>query len=139
MEPLANGYLSDIAQQVGATSAFLGGFAATMLATLLALQARGRAASWSIAASAVAAVAFIASVMGSLKLVALTHPLAPASVSVGISGVVRALGFLPFIVGLFALLVSIGASGFLRSKRMGWGTSGLAAVGALMVIWSITV
>lgn len=138
MEPLANGYLSDIAQQIGATSAFLGGFAATMLATLLALQAKGRAASWSIAASAVAAVAFIASVMGSIKLVALTHPLAPASVSGAISGVGRTLGFLPFVVGLFALLLSVGASGFLRSKRMGWGTSLLAALGALMVVWAIT-
>jgi hypothetical protein len=137
MLPLANSYLSDLAQQVASTSAFLGGFAATILATLLTLQAKGRAASWSIAASAVASVSFVAAVMGSIRLVALTHPEGPTA-GVAVSGLVRTASLLPFILGLFALLVAIGASGFLRSRRMGWGTATLAGVGALMVGWALT-
>lgn len=135
MLPLANAYLSDLAQQIGATSAFLGGFAATMLTALLGLQVRGRAASWAIAASATASVAFVVSVMMSIRLVALLHPLAPGG---GVqSDASRLFGFLPFMVGLFALLLAIGAGGFLRSRRMGWGTTGLAIVGALLVGWAI--
>lgn len=132
MMPLAPAYLSDLAQQIAATSAFLGGFAATMLATLLALQAKGRAASWSIAASAAASVAFVVAVMGSIKIVMVSHPDAPTA-GMQVSDLARAASLLPFIVGLFSLLIAIGAGGFLRSRRMGWGTAILAGVGALMV------
>jgi hypothetical protein len=135
MLPLDDGYLSDLAQQIGATSAFLGGFAATMLTALLALQARGRAASWSIAASAVASVFFVVAVIGSIKLVVLSHPKAPEGMAA--SGLDRITGVAPFMIGLFALLVAIGASGFLRSRRMGIGTASLAGLGAVMVAWML--
>lgn len=136
MMPLDNAYLSDLAQQIAATSAFLGGFAATMLTALLALQARGRAASWSIAASAIASVAFVVSVMGNIKLVALTHPQGPTA-GAAIPDFARAVSMAPFVLGLFALLVAIGASGFLRSRRMGIGTVVLAGVGAVLVALTI--
>lgn len=44
MPELSPAYLSDLATQIGALSAFLGGFAATFLGTLLALGLKGRMA-----------------------------------------------------------------------------------------------
>jgi hypothetical protein len=48
MEPLSPVYLSAIAAQTGGLSAFLGGFAATFLGTLLALNVKGRTGSLAI-------------------------------------------------------------------------------------------
>lgn len=131
MQPLAPEYLAEIARQIGALSAFLGGFAAAFFATLLALGSPRRTASWAIASAAFAAVAFVVAVVASTKLVIVLHPLAPANAGPG--GAARTLMALGFVLGTYALLLSIGLSGWLRSRRMGLVTSALAVGAALLV------
>ncbi len=133
MPELAAGYLSDIATQVGALSAFLGGFAATFLGTLLALGLKGRMASVAIGFASVSAVAFIAAVVASTALVALLHPEAPTAVGDVSSAGPRALMSLAFLVGLYTLLVSLGLSGWTRSRGTGLTTSIAAGLGIVLV------
>lgn len=133
MPELAAGYLSDIATQVGALSAFLGGFAATFLGTLLALGLKGRMAGVAIGFASVSAVAFIAAVVASTALVALLHPEAPAVVGSVSSAGPRALMSLAFLVGLYTLLVSLGLSGWTRSRGTGLTTSIAAGLGVVLV------
>ncbi len=132
MLPLAPAYLVAIATQTGALSAFMGGFAATFLAMFLTMGHRSRAASVAIAASAVASVAFIVSVVGSTMLIMVLHPDAPAGLAAS-AGEARIATSLSFTIGLGALLASIGASGWTRSRRAGWTTSLIAGAGFLMV------
>lgn len=136
METLSPAYLSAIAVQIGGLSAFLGGFAAAFLGTLLALARRDRAGSFSIGFAVTAAVAFIVTVVASTLLVAVLHPEAPHTAASPMSpSIGRAVMGLSFFVGLLALLGSIALSGWSRSKTTGWVTSVAAAIGVLLVGW----
>src|SRR6188768_2941047 len=59
MQQLAPAYLTTLATQIGALSAFLGGFAATYLATFLTFGQRSRPASVAIGGAVTSAVGFI--------------------------------------------------------------------------------
>ncbi|HTU10186.1 MAG TPA: hypothetical protein VMG08_04735 [Allosphingosinicella sp.] len=133
LDPL---YLSALAAQIGSLSAFLGGFAATYLGTLLALGQKGRAAGWAIGAAVLASVAFIVTVVASTLLVAAYDEHAPAFVrDVLPLATVRVLMSLGFVTGLYALLASLACSGWPRSRRTGWTTSIVAGIGMLLVTW----
>ena len=131
MVPLAADYLATIATQVGGISAFLGGFAATFLAMFLTLGHQSRAASIAIGASALASVSFVVAVVATTALVAALHPHAPAGAAAS-AGIAQLAMGVSFLLGMLALLLSLGASGWTRSRRTGWMTSGIAAVGAIV-------
>ena len=128
----APAYLSAIAAQVGGLSAFLGGFAAAFLGTLLAINARGRLATTAIGFSAVSSVAFIVAVVGSTAVVAALHPEGPGYGVAKVGGT-QALMTLAFMLGLYALLTSLGLSGWLRSRATGLTTSIVAAIGCVLL------
>lgn len=131
-------YISALAGQMGSLSAFLGGFAATYLATLLALGHRGRADSYAIGGAAVSAVAFIVAVVASMLLVAAYHEAAPPELTTFLPvGAARNLMSLAVGLGIYGLLFSLGASGWPRSRRTGWFTTSVAGVGMLIVTWLV--
>lgn len=132
MDPLSPAYLVAIAAQMGGLSAFLGGFAATFLGTLLALRAKGRTATIAIGFAAASSVAFIVAVVGSTALTAALHPEAPQFGAPDVRGV-QVVMTLAFTLGLYALLVSLGLSGWSRSRGVGWTTSLLAGLGVILV------
>lgn len=136
MEKLVPGYLSAIAIQVGGLSAFLGGFAATFLGTLLALGGRGRTASLSIGFAVSSSVAFIVAVVASTGLVAVLHPQAPQALASSPVGA-RAVMVLGFLVGLYTLLLSLALSGWSRSRGTGLTTSVAAGLGMILVSWMV--
>lgn len=133
MQQLAPAYLATLATQIGALSAFLGGFAATYLATFLTVGQRSRAAALAVGGAVTAAVGFIIAVVASTMLIAALHPDAPAGAGqmALTAQVVMSLGFL---VGLLALLLSLGVSGWTRSRAMGWTTSIAAGLGVVIVL-----
>ncbi|MET0307154.1 MAG: hypothetical protein ABW023_00475 [Sphingomonas sp.] len=133
MIPLAADYLSAIATQIGAVSAFLGGFAATFLAMFLTLGHQSRAATIAIVASTIASVSFVVAVIATTGMIAGLHPHAPHGAAAG-AGFAQVLMALSFVVGIFGLLVSLGASGWTRSRVLGWTTSGIAAIGVLFTM-----
>jgi hypothetical protein len=138
---LSEAYLAAAAAQLGGVAAFLGGFAATFMAALLAARLPGRAAGVAIVLSAMAAVGFIISVVGATGLQAGLHPDAPELVSdrnrLALSHAAMGLGFM---AGMIGLLLAIGAGGWIRSKKMGLATSGLALISlAILIGLTITV
>jgi hypothetical protein len=132
MEQLPPAYRSAIAAQIGTLSAFLGGFAATFLGTLLALRAKGRTATWAIGFATASSVAFIIAVVGSTAITAGLPPDAPRVGAPDLGGT-RVAMTLAFAIGLYSILVSLGLSGWSRSRRVGWTTSILAGLGVLVV------
>jgi hypothetical protein len=130
---LAPGYIRDLANQIGFLSAFLGGFAATLLGVLLTAAKSNKAVGVSIALAALAGIAFIAAVMASTQVIAAAHPEAPAIVAQkGFAGgqMVMSAGFM---LGVYSLLACIGFAGWARSRATGIATGVIAAVGAIAV------
>ncbi|MFD2933909.1 hypothetical protein [Spirosoma flavum] len=136
MQTLRPEYLAEIARQIGSLSAFLGGFAAAFFGTLLALNSPQRTISWALVSAAFASMAFVVAVVACTNLVIILHPQAPTSIAPE-SGGARVLAVLGFLLGAYALLLSIGLSGWLRSRRMGVVTSGLATGAGLLVTWLV--
>jgi hypothetical protein len=137
MESLSPAYLSAIAAQIGGLSAFLGGFAATFLGTLLALNVKGRTGSLAIGFAVSSSVAFIVAVVGSTAMVAVLHPEAPKIVASTSLGGARVMMTLAFTLGLYALLISLGLSGWSRSRGTGLTTSIAAGLGLVLVSWLV--
>jgi hypothetical protein len=137
MITLAPDYMSTIATQIGGVSAFLGGFAATFLAMFLTLGHRSRAATIAIIASTIASVAFVVAVIATTAVIAKLHPHAPGGASAS-AGLPQLLMTLSFLTGMLALLVSLGASGWTRSRTIGRATSAIAAVGVVLALLLIS-
>ena len=136
MDQLPAAYLAHIASQIGFLSAFLGGFAATLLALLLTTSGDRRVGTWAVGFCAAAAIAVIISVIGSTMLVTVLHPEAPSRLldqdAVNRARLVSTLGFM---LALYCLLITIGLGGWLRSRRTGLITSVLAAIGLVIATW----
>jgi hypothetical protein len=138
MRALPPDYLAEIARQLAFLSAFLGGFAATFLATLVVAGSPKRVAGWTILSSAFAAVAFIVSVSASVMMTIVLHPNAPPRItsSSAIENA-RLASALAFLVGTYAILVTVGLSGWIRSRRAGIATLLIAGLGIWLVTWAL--
>ncbi len=134
MEALNPAYLSVLAAQLASLSAFLGGFAATYLGTLIIYRPKGRAVVLTVGFAAVAAVAFVVTVVAATMLTALLHtaaPMATQRTSPAFPQIVMTIGFA---FGTTALLTSLGISGWIKSRGTGWITTITAAIGMLMIL-----
>ena len=131
--PIPADYLTALASQLGSISAFLGGFAATFLATLLVLPHKGRAATGALALASLASVAFILAVVASTVLTADLHPHAPVKVAERVTTRALRVMLLSFALGTYALLGAVATSGWCRSRLTGWITTAIGALGAAAV------
>ncbi|MCP4291239.1 MAG: hypothetical protein GY780_05330 [bacterium] len=132
-------YLAEISRQIAFVSAFLGGFAATFLATLLMVKSEKRIAGWVLGCVAFSASAFIVSVVAAVTLIVVSHPSVPRNVSAGASTApARVVCILSFVLGIYSLLASVGISGWLRSRNVGLATSISGGLGLILVTWAIT-
>lgn len=137
MQSLSDSYLVEISRQLAFLSAFLGGFAATFLATLLVVASSRRIAGWVIGSAATAACSFVVSVISSVMLTIVLHPDVPTNVgsasSIDVARVVSTLGFG---IGVISLLVSVGLSGWVRSRQSGIATSAVSSISLVLVFWA---
>jgi len=134
MEPLSPVYISALAAQFASLSAFLGGFAATFLATLLTLGHQGRLMTITIGFAVTSSVSFIVTVVAATMLTAVLHPEAPRFMADATASAPRAIMSLGFALGALSLLASLGCSGWTRSRAIGWITTTAALVGAAFII-----
>lgn len=134
MEPLAPAYISALAAQLASLSAFLGGFAATFLATLLTLGHAGRLMTITIGFAVASSVSFIVTVVAATMLTAVLHPEAPHFMADAVASAPRAIMSLGFSLGTLSLLASLGCSGWTRSRAIGWITTIAALVGSTFII-----
>lgn len=138
MQTLPLDYLAEIARQIAFLSAFLGGFAATFLATMLAGNSPKRVAGWTIGCIAFSASGFVIAVIASVMLAVVLNPNAPSNVATGSSVAhARVISTLAFALGIYALLLGLGISGWIRSRRTGIATSLAAILGGVVVTWAL--
>lgn len=134
MAALSPAFLQVWGAQIGGLSAFLGGFAATMLVMLLTTDSSSRAASWASVLAALAATAFVVAAISTTTLVAGSHPDAPASVArAAAHGPARIFAAICFGLGGYALTAAIGCAGWIKSRRLGQTTTAFAVIGGLLI------
>ena len=138
MQQLSPEYLAELGRQIAFLSAFLGGFAATFLATLLTSTSGGRQVTWTAASAGVAAAAFIVAVIAGTAMAVVLSPGAPAIGAepsrINHARVAAALGFA---VGIYAMLLALGLSGWIRSRKLGIATSSAAFIAGVIVTWAV--
>ncbi|HEY4282799.1 MAG TPA: hypothetical protein VGM62_06995 [Chthoniobacterales bacterium] len=129
-------FVGEVARQITSVSAFLGGFAATFLGILLQSQSTRRHVSWAAGAAAIASALFMIAVIAGTLMTIVVNPAAPQNMATP--------EFLPwarkvmigsFGLGIYANLLSLGLSGWIRSRSLGLVTS-IAALVSAIVVWT---
>lgn len=134
MDQLTPAYLAALASQLGFLSAFLGGFAATLTAMILQTGSPRRIAGWAMALAAMAATAFVVAAVATTSVTSGAHPDAPTAVTAaGPLERARIIAAAGFALGCYLILAAIGCSGWLRSRKVGWVTTGAAGVAVVLV------
>ena len=133
--PLVNAdFLAEMGRQFAFLSAFLGGFAATFLGILLQSSSPQRRVGWAAGAAAVASASFILAVISGTLLAVVLHPGAPQNIAKPtFLPQVRILLFVTFALGIYSILLSLGLSGWIRSRQLGIVTSVAALISAVIV------
>src|ERR1043166_2836344 len=135
MQPLNAEFLGEMGRQIAFLSAFLGGFAATFLGILLQSPNSRRHVGWAAGAAAVASASFILAVISGSLLALVVHPGAPPDLAKPtLLPQLRIVIFITFIVGIYSSLLSLGLSGWIRSRQLGIVTSVAAFVSAVIVL-----
>ncbi len=134
MLTLSNAYINALATQIIFISVFLGGFSATLLVTLLVSDNERKMMKVLIVSSASAAILFIIATFAMTELVMFTTPGFPFKIDEGEMIRARTFGTLAHIGGILALMFTIGASGWLKSRRLGITTTILGTIGLIAII-----
>ena len=127
-------YLNALASHLIYISAFLGGFAATLLGTLIISDKEGKLIKTLIISSALSAVSFIVAVMAMTSILLVTTKGYPLEINPEDVVLKRAIGGLAMLLGLISLLVVISVSGWLKSKKLGFITSLVGIIGFVLII-----
>jgi hypothetical protein len=136
VNPNNSQFFGEIARQVASVSAFLGGFAATFLGILLQSQSTRRHVGWAAGSAALASASFMISVIAGTLVALVLNPEAPQGFATPefLPWARRVLVF-SFALGIYANLLSLGLSGWIRSRSLGLVTSG-AALASALVVWT---
>ena len=134
MQPVNAEFLAEAGKQIASLSAFLGGFAATFFGILLQSSDSRRHVGWAAGAAAVASASFILAVISGTTLALVLHPGAPPSVATPtFLPQLQNLIFVSFPCGIYSILLSLGLSGWIRSRQLGIVTSVAALMSGMIV------
>ena len=131
-------YQMALAEMMIGICSFMGGFSATIFVTLLTLAKPGLFARIAIGASAFAAVAFIICLTTAVSMTFALHPAAPPTIRDAPLAGMQIMLATSFILGIAAMLASIGVAGWIRSRALGIFTSIVAGFGLLIALGQIT-
>jgi hypothetical protein len=129
-------YIVAVAEQLAFVCAFLGGVSITILVTIVVFTSQKKSVSWIVTSSAVAACSLLIAVIASWRLIILTHPELPTAVDDSVVKLLWASMLSGYSIGFLSLLVSIGLSGWLRSKKTGIITSSIAFLAVLFFVFA---
>jgi len=127
-------YIVAVAEQLSFVSAFLGGISATILVTIVVFTSEKKSVNWIVSSSALAACSLLIAVVAAWRLIILLHPELSIKVDTGIITVLWASMLIGYAIGFLSLIVSIGLSGWLRSRRDGAITTTIAVISILFFI-----
>lgn len=132
MTEISGAYLLEIAKQLSFIAALLGGLSGALMCALLFSRSDSPAVKWALFSAATATCAFIVSVVALTMLIVGLNPNAPESL-VTQAGLLqaRSIGTVGFFLGLYGTLFTIGACGWVRSRRMGVATTILAGAACI--------
>jgi hypothetical protein len=134
MQPVTTEFLAETGRQIAFLSAFLGGFAATFLGILLQSPSSRRHVGWAAGAAAVASASFILAVISGTLFAVVLHPGAPPGIAKPtFLPQVRILILVTLAFGIYSILLSLGLSGWIRSRQLGIVTSVAALISAVIV------
>ena len=132
--PMKPEFTSEIAKQIASMSAILGGFAATFLGVLLQSSDTRRHVGWAAGAAAVASASFIIAVIAGTLLGLVLNPEAPQKFATPeFTPWALHVMLVSFGIGIYANLLSLGLSGWIRSRALGIVTSVAALIAAILV------
>lgn len=134
MLTLSNDYINALATQIIFISVFLGGFSATLLVTLLVADNECKMMKVLIVSAASAAILFIIATFAMTKLVMVTTPGFPMKIGEEEMKSARVFGTLAHMGGILALMFTVGASGWLKSRHLGIATTTLGAIGFIAIV-----
>jgi hypothetical protein len=120
-------YMIAVADQLSFVSTFLGGVSATILITIVILSSTKKSTNLLVVTSAIAACTLLIAVISAWRLTIALHPDIPVPFDVGNVLILWRLMIISYIIGFTSLIVAIGISGWIRSKRIGLITSSIAA------------
>lgn len=134
MRELTPQYIIAVAEQLSFVSAFLGGISATILITIVVFVSEKKSVSWIVSSSALAACSLLIAVVASWRLIIIINPEHSLDFGQTIINTLWNAMLIGYGLGFLSLLISIGLSGWLRSKRTGIITSSIAFVAVLFFI-----
>lgn len=126
-QDLKASYVVAVAEQISFVSAFLGGVSATILFSVIIFSSDKRIVSFLVAASTLSACSLLVSVVSGWRLIIGMHPDLPFTPDPGKINLLWNALIASYGLGVNSLLLSIGLSGWIRSRRTGWVTSVIAA------------
>ena len=131
--------MAEFYQQFAFINAILGGFAFSFLGVLLTVDSKHRVVSWITAITAGAAACFIIATLGAtfsgIAVIAAAAKEVPLSASLL---ALRKPMSLIFLGGVLLLLVSLGMSGWLRSRILGIVTTIIAILAVFGAVFMMT-
>ena len=131
-------YLLDVAQQMSLVGVFLGGVSITILITLVVFNSPRKLVNWIIGISALAGCGLLISVVASLRLVIALHPEFPSPETTSLSEIdlLWKLMVSGYGVGVLSLIVNIGFSGWLRSRKTGIVTTTISIISIMLFVFT---
>lgn len=129
-------FIGEVARDLAEVSAFLGGFAATFLGILLQSQSPRRHVGWAAGAAAVASASFMIAVIAGTLVALVANPSAPQGFAAPeFLPWAREVLLITFALGIYTNLLSLGLSGWIRSRSLGLVTSTAALLSGL-IVWT---
>lgn len=130
-------YLNKIANQLIVISSLLSGFSIAVLANLLVTKSTGKIANYILKVTTIAASCFLVTVFAMTKIVMMTTDGYPLKMENGDMEFPKIIGFLTFMLGIIALSVLIGLSGWTKSKSTGIFTTVIGALTLIMLLLNL--
>lgn len=127
-------YITSVAEQLSSVSAFLGGISATILFTIVVFTSEKKSVSWIVSSSTLAACSLLVAVVASWRLTFLLNPEIQIKVNATLIDILWAGMLIGYGLGFLSLLVSIGLSGWLRSRKTGLITTGIACIAVVFFV-----
>lgn len=132
MIELEDTYLLSLAQQTLVIGIFLGGFSATMLATLIVSEFKGKLFNFILIGLTISSLSFLISVLTDFNIICALTPGYPLGIRHNLINFWRATGAFALLLGMISLISVIGLSGWLKSKKLGMYTTVIGAIALII-------
>jgi len=129
--------MAEFYQQFAFINAILGGFAFSFLGVLLTVDSKHRVVSWVTAITAGAAACFIIATLGATFSAAAAANTGASELPASILALQKPMSLI-FLGGVLLLLVSLGMSGWLRSRSLGIVTTIIAILAVFGAVFMMT-